>query len=315
MHTMAEEATAAYEESRAKVARLIKSPTGAKRSSSRATRPSRSTSSPTPGAGQVLKPGRRDRADRDGAPQQHHAVAAHRAERRGAKIRYVDIDDDGRLRCDDELEAFIGPKTKIVAMVQMSNVLGTINPVREIAEMAHRFGAIMLVDGAQSVPHMPVDVRRPRLRLPRVLGHKMLGPDRHRCALGTPRDARSDGPVPRRRRDDPRVTLEGSTWNDIPYKFEAGTPNIADVIAFGAAIDYLEGLGMDSVREHEIAITQYAIEALQRVDGVTVYGPPSAEERAASVTFNYGDLHPHDLSQVLDQQASRSAPATTARSR
>ncbi len=218
----------------------------------------------------------------------------------GAKVRYVDIDAEGHLVWDDVL-AKIGPKTKIVAISQMSNVLGTINPINRVAEVAHAVGAVLLVDGAQSVPHMPVDVRDLDCDFLAFSAHKMLGPTGVGVLYGKRDLLNAMDPFLGGGEMIMKVTYESSTYAALPNKFEAGTPNIADVIAFGAAIDYLEGLGMDAVREHEIELTQYAIDALSAVEGVTIYGPKDASEKGGAVTFNYGDLHPHDLSQVLDQ--------------
>jgi cysteine desulfurase/selenocysteine lyase len=184
----------------------------------------------------------------------------------------------------------------------MSNVLGTINPVKELAALAHERGAVILVDGAQSVPHMPVDVQDLGVDFLAFSSHKMLGPTGvgvlyARAGLLDAMDPFLGGGEMIM-----KVTYESSTYKKGAAKFEAGTPNIADVIAFGPAIDYLEGLGMDAVREHERMITQYAIDQLSAVEGVTVYGPRDAAEKGGAVAFNYGDLHPHDLSQVLDQR-------------
>jgi cysteine desulfurase/selenocysteine lyase len=218
----------------------------------------------------------------------------------GAKIRFIEIDDTGHLIWDDVI-AKIGERTKIVAITQMSNVLGTINPAREIAALAHRFGAVVLVDGAQSVPHMAVDVREMDCDFLAFSSHKMLGPTGVGVLYGKRDLLQAMDPFLGGGEMIKRVTYETSTYADLPHKFEAGTPNIGDVIAFGPAIDYLEDLGMDAVREHEIAITQYAIDRLRETEGVHVYGPTDAAEKGGAVTFNYRDLHPHDLSQVLDQ--------------
>jgi cysteine desulfurase/selenocysteine lyase len=220
----------------------------------------------------------------------------------GAKLRFIEIDDTGHLIWDDVV-AKIGERTKVVAITQMSNVLGTINPVKEIAALAHGFGAIVVVDGAQSVPHMPVDVRDLDCDFLAYSSHKMLGPTGVGVLYGKRDLLYAMDPFLGGGEMIKRVTYEASTYADLPHKYEAGTPNIADVIAFGSAIDYLEGLGMDAVREHEIAITQYAIDRLCETDGVVVYGPKDAVEKGGAVTFNYRDLHPHDLSQVLDQEA------------
>ena len=223
------------------------------------------------------------------------------AQETGARVRYIDIDATGHLVWDDVL-AKIGAKTKIVAISQMSNVLGTINDIKAIAAVAHRYGAVVLVDGAQSVPHMPVDVQDLDCDFLAFSSHKMLGPTGVGVLYGKRDILNAMDPFLGGGEMIMKVTYESSTYAPLPNKFEAGTPNIADVIAFGAAIDYLGGIGMEAVRDHEIEITQYAIDALSRVEGVKIYGPNDAHEKGGAVTFNYGELHPHDLSQVLDQE-------------
>jgi cysteine desulfurase/selenocysteine lyase len=300
LHTLAEEATGAYEASRVKAGRFV----NAEHPEQEIIFTRNTTESINLVANawgrKFLKPG----DEIVFSAMEHHsnlvpwqliALAT------GAKIRYIDIDESGHLIWDDVV-AKIGEKTKIVAISQMSNVLGTINPIKRIAEVAHRAGAIVLVDGAQSVPHMPVDVRDLDCDFLAFSSHKMLGPTGVGVLYGKRDLLEAMDPFLGGGEMIMKVTYERSTYADLPHKFEAGTPNIADVIAFAPAIDYLEALGMDAVREHEIAITQYAIDRLSAVDGVTVYGPTDATEKGGAVTFNYGDLHPHDLSQVLDQQ-------------
>jgi len=299
LHTMAEEATAAYEEARVKAGRFIN-----------AVHPEQEiifTRNTTESINLVanawgrkfLKPG----DEIVFSAMEHHsnlvpwqliALAT------GAKLKFIDIDESGHLDADDML-AKISERTKLVAITQMSNVLGTINPIKEIAALAHRFGATVLVDGAQSVPHMPVDVQAMDCDFLAFSSHKMLGPTGVGVLYGKRDRLNAMDPFLGGGEMIKRVTYEASTYADLPHKFEAGTPNIADVIAFGAAIDYLEDLGMDAVREHERAITQYAIDRLRETEGVRVYGPLDATERGGAVAFNYRDLHAHDLSQVLDQ--------------
>jgi cysteine desulfurase / selenocysteine lyase len=296
VHTLAAETTVAYEEAREKVARFI----GA------STEEIVFTRNTTESINLVAQAWGRKNLQPDDevvlSVMEHHSNIIPWqliARERGAKVRYIDIDDEGRLR-QDQVESFIGPKTKVVALVHASNVLG-INPVAEIAARAHANGAVMLVDAAQSVPNMPVDVKALGCDFLAFSGHKMLGPTGI-GVLWARRELLEDM--------DPflgggsmisRVTMEGSTWNEVPYKFEAGTPNIADAIALGAAVDYLQALGMQNVREHEKRLTTYALEKLAPLKDVVVYGPLSAEDRVGVVTFNYGDVHPHDLGQVLDQ--------------
>jgi len=186
-------------------------------------------------------------------------------------------------------------------MPHVSNSLGTINPVEKIAREAHRNGVAFLVDGAQGAPHLPVDVQAIGCDFYAFSAHKMLGPTgvgvlyARQELLEEMEPFLSGGEMIR------RVDFEGATWNDLPWKFEAGTPNIADAIGFGAAIDYLNDLGMDNVRQHEIEVTQYALNRLGELDDITLYGPPDPRERGGVVSFNFGDLHPHDIGTVLDR--------------
>jgi cysteine desulfurase/selenocysteine lyase len=300
LHTLAEEATAAYEEARLKTGRVVN-----------AAHPEQEiifTRNTTEGINLVAYAwGRKNLKPGDeilfSAMEHHSNLVPWQmiALDTGAKVRYVDIDETGHLLWDDLLSK-LNERTKMVAISQMSNVLGTINDVKAIAEAAHRVGALVLVDGAQSVPHMPVDVQELNCDFLAFSSHKMLGPTGVGVLYGKRDVLEAMPPFLGGGEMIMKVTYESSTYAALPNKFEAGTPNIADVIAFGAAVDYLEGLGMDAVREHEIAITQYAIDALSRVDGVTVFGPANAHEKGGAVTFNYGNLHPHDLSQVLDQE-------------
>ena len=300
LHTLAEEATAAYEATRLKAGRFINAEFPAEEIIfTRNTTESINLVSNAWGR-KFLKPG----DEIVFTAMEHHSNLVPWqmiAQATGATLRYIEIDDDGKLIWDDVL-AKIGAKTKIVAITQMSNVLGTINPIKEIAAIAHRYGAVVLVDGAQSVPHMPVDVRDLDCDFLAFSSHKMLGPTGVGILYGKRDLLNAMDPFLGGGEMIMKVSYESSTYAALPNKFEAGTPNIADVIAFGAAIDYLEDIGMSAVREHEMAITQYAIDALSAVEGVTVYGPKDAHDKGGAVTFNYGEVHPHDLSQVLDQQ-------------
>ncbi|MEJ5221665.1 MAG: cysteine desulfurase [Tepidiforma sp.] len=221
------------------------------------------------------------------------------AARKGARLRYAGITPDGRLDLDG-LRQLIGPRTRLVAVTQMSNVLGTINPVGDIAEMAHAAGALLLVDGAQSVPHLPVDVRGLGADFLAFSAHKMLGPTgvgvlwaREELLAAMPPFLGGGDMIA-------VVREETSTWADLPHKFEAGTPNIADVIAFGEAIAYLESIGMANVRRHEEELTALALERLGRVPGLRVFGPASAAERGGVVSFAMEAAHPHDVATIAD---------------
>jgi len=297
IHTLAEEATTAYEDVRTKVARFIKSPYGEQSIVF--------TRNTTEAINLVANAwGRKFLGEGDEIVltiAEHHSNLVPWqliASERGAKLRFIDIDDEGRLR-SEQFADLIGPKTKLVALAHASNVLG-INPVREITALAHRQGALVLLDGAQSVPHMPVDVADLDCDFLAFSGHKMCGPTGAGVLYARPELLEIMAPFLGGGSMIARVGLEESTWAEVPHKFEAGTPDIADVIAFGAAIDYLEALGMDNIRRHEKEITGYALERLAALPEVTIYGPMNVEERVGVVSFNYGDIHPHDLSQVLD---------------
>lgn len=220
--------------------------------------------------------------------------------RTGAVLRYIPITDGGELDLD-AARKLIGPRTKLVSIVHMSNVLGTINPVSELAEMAHREGAVVVVDGAQSAPHLPIDVESLGCDFFAFSAHKMLGPTgvgvlwAREGLLGAMDPFLGGGDMISVVRED------ASTWADVPHKFEAGTPNIADVIAFGSALEYLGAIGMENVRQHEKDITAAAIDALMSVEGVQVQGPLDVEKRGGAVSFTVEGIHPHDISTIVDQ--------------
>jgi cysteine desulfurase/selenocysteine lyase len=222
------------------------------------------------------------------------------AEKVGAEVRYVRVDDDGRLDMDHAKECIDGD-TAMVSVVHVSNTLGTVNPVAELAEMAHEVGAYITVDGAQSAPTRPVDVEAIDADFFAFSGHKMLGPTGIGVLYGK-RDILDEmepylygGEMIR------RVTYEEATWEDLPWKFEAGTPNIAQGIALPVAIDYLEEIGMANVQRHEELLAEYAYEELTAFDDVTVYGPPPGPDRGGLVAFNVDGVHAHDLSSILNE--------------
>ncbi len=219
---------------------------------------------------------------------------------RGVEIRYIPVDANGRLDLSDLDRTLDG--AKLLGVTSVSNVLGTINPLRMLADAAHAHGALLLVDGAQHAPHMPVDVVALGCDFFAVTGHKMLGPTgigalwaRGELLEAMPTFLGGGEMI----RD---VRLDGFTPNDVPWKFEAGTPPIAEAVGLSAAIEYLERLGMEQVREHEVRLTAYALDALGSLgDDVSVHGPPSADERGGVISLAYKSVHPHDLSQVLDE--------------
>lgn len=233
---------------------------------------------------------------------EHHSniVPWHQlAAERGIVVRFVDIDETGRLRLD-QLETLLRTQpVKLVAVTHVSNALGTINPVNDIARLAHEVGALVLVDGAQSVPHLPVDVRALGADFLAFSGHKMLGPfgigvlwARYELLASLPPFLGGGGMIR-------TVTTEGFTAGDIPARFEAGTPSVADAVALGAAVDYLEAIGMAAIRQHEVTLLAYALPRLEEIPGIRLYGPVG-EDRAGVISFTFGDVHPHDVAAVLD---------------
>jgi cysteine desulfurase/selenocysteine lyase len=221
------------------------------------------------------------------------------ARRTGAVLRFAEITDDGHLDMDS-MRALIGPRTKLVSLVHMSNVLGAINPVADVAEMAHAVGAKVLVDGAQSAPQMAVDVEALGCDFFAYSSHKAYGPTGVGVLWAKPGELEAMEPFMGGGEMISVVKPEGSTWADVPHKFEAGTPNIADVIAFGAALDYLAELGMGDVRAHEKLLTAYAMESLLSIEGLQVHGPTNVEDRGGAVSFTVPGVHPHDVSTILD---------------
>ena len=306
-HQLAEEATGAYEAARATIGAFI----GA------------------PGAGDRLHPQhhrghqpRRLRAvqrrDGEGAGVPAYAVGQgdeivvtemeHHAnllpwqqlcERTGATLRWLGLTDDGRLDLSD-LTTVVNERTKLVAVTQQSNILGTINPVGEIVARAHEVGALVLVDGAQSVPHSPVDVAELGADFLVFSGHKMLGPTGVGVLWGRYDVLDKLPPFLTGGSMIEVVRMEGSTFAAPPQRFEAGVPMTAQVIGLAAAVEYLQALGMDKVEAHEHALTGYALDKLAEIPGVTVIGPPDTVARGGAISFTVEGIHPHDVGQVLD---------------
>ncbi|MEI4830109.1 cysteine desulfurase SufS [Bacillus sp. FJAT-53711] len=218
------------------------------------------------------------------------------AKKTGATLKYLPLQEDGTISLEDARQT-ITPNTKIVSIMYVSNVLGTINPVKEIAEIAHQNGAIMIVDGAQSTPHMKVDVQDLNCDFYALSAHKMCGPTGIGVLYGKKELLENMEPIEFGGEMIDFVDLQESTWKELPWKFEAGTPIIGNAIGLGAAIDFLEEIGLDNIEKHEHELAQYALERLSEVDGVTIYGP---KRRAGLVTFNIDDVHPHDVATVLD---------------
>jgi cysteine desulfurase/selenocysteine lyase len=221
------------------------------------------------------------------------------AQRTGAQLDFLPIDQQGRLVLED-LDALLTERTKLVALTHQSNVLGTINPVREIAMRAHDAGALILVDGAQSVPHMPVNVQELGIDFLAFSGHKMCGPTGIGALWGRRNILEAMPPFLGGGSMIREVTLQSTTYADLPARFEAGTPAIGEAIALGEAVDFLSGLGMDKIFAHEQHLIGYALERLSEVEGLRVYGPLSLEQRGGVLSFTLDGVHPHDIAAVLD---------------
>jgi cysteine desulfurase/selenocysteine lyase len=297
VHRLAEEATAAFEDARQKVARFL----GAQQTTglvfTRGTTEAINLVAHAWGR-KVLREG--DEVVLTEAEHHSNLVPWQLAARAtGAKLRFIPILDDGTLDLD-EAERLIGPKTRLVGCIHASNVLATINPVEKLANLAHEAGALILIDGAQSAPHLPVDVENLGCDFYACSGHKMLGPTGVGVLWGKPEILDEMDPFLGGGEMIREVYLDRSTWNDLPYKFEAGTMNIAQAVGLGAAVDYLGDLGMENVREHERRLGEYAYRRLSELEGVRIYGPE--ENRTGLVSFSLPDVHPHDLSQLLDEE-------------
>jgi cysteine desulfurase / selenocysteine lyase len=300
VHQMAEEATLAFESTRQKVAKFI---------NARLTDEIIFTRNATEAINLVSYSWGRPNVNKNDmiviTEMEHHSNIVPwqiLAEEKGAIVEYVGVDNEGYLDMTAYEEIIQSNKVKLVSISHMSNVLGTIVPIERVIAKAHNKGIPVLVDGAQSVPHMPVDVQRMNCDFLVFSAHKMLGPtgvgvlyvkkeilDKMKPFIG-------GGDMIK------EVHKHGTIYNDLPYRFEGGTPNIADVIGFGSAIDYLSKVGMDKVRQHEIDITSYAIKAVTDVKGITLYGPSNPNHRGGVVSFNISDIHPHDLATIMNEQ-------------
>jgi cysteine desulfurase/selenocysteine lyase len=221
------------------------------------------------------------------------------AQRTGAKLDYIGIDGQGRLVLDD-LDRLLTERTKMVALAHQSNVLGTINPVRLIAERAHACGALVLLDAAQSVPHMPVNVAELDADFLAFSGHKMCGPTGIGALWGRRSLLEAMPPFMGGGSMISLVELDQSTYADVPSRFEAGTPAIGEAIALGETVDFLNSVGMDTIHNHEYELLRYALDRLLSVPGLIIHGPTTAEDRGAAIAFTLDSVHPHDVAAVLD---------------
>ncbi|MCP1160312.1 cysteine desulfurase [Bacillus infantis] len=223
------------------------------------------------------------------------------AKRAGAVLKYVPLQEDGTISLED-VRKTVTSNTKIVSIMMVSNVLGVMNPIKDIARIAHENGAIMVVDGAQAAPHMKVDVQDLDCDFLAFSGHKMCGPTGIGVLYGKKQLLENMEPVLFGGEMIDFVDLYDSTWKELPWKFEAGTPIIAGAIGLGAAIDFLKEVGLENIEAHEHRLAAYAMEKMSSVEGMTIYGPKNAGERAGLVTFNLDDVHPHDVATVLDAE-------------
>ncbi len=298
VYTLSEEATAAFEAARGRVARFINAPSPKQVIWTRNTTEAinllaYSWGSANLHAGdEVLI-----------TEMEHHSNIVPwqlACQRTGATLRYVPVDDHGQLRLD-LLPDLLTPRTKLFAFTAMSNVLGTINPVAELVRAAHAVGALVVVDAAQSVPHLPVDVQALDVDFMAFSGHKMCGPTGIGVLYGRRELLEAMPPFMGGGEMIREVRLSGSRWNVLPWKFEAGTPAIAEAIGLGAAVDFLEQLGMPAVQAHEHALVSYAMQQMAQVEGLRILGP-DADQRGGVVAFTLGDIHPHDLAAILDSE-------------
>ncbi|MED3797494.1 cysteine desulfurase [Lysinibacillus capsici] len=221
------------------------------------------------------------------------------AKEKNATLKYIELEADGTLSLE-KVRATVTPKTKIVAVSMASNVLGTINPIKEIAQIAHANGAVIVADGAQAAPHMKIDVQDLDVDFLGFSGHKMCGPTGIGVLYGKKEHLEKMEPVEFGGEMIDFVGLYESTWKELPWKFEGGTPIIAGAIGLGAAIDFLTDIGLDNILEHEHKLAGYAMDQLETIDGLKIFGPRDPMKRCGLVTFNLDDVHPHDVATVLD---------------
>jgi cysteine desulfurase/selenocysteine lyase len=296
VHTLAEEATAAYEACRSRVARFVNAPDErgviiVRNATEALNLVARAWGATLTAGDEVLL-----------SEMEHHSNLVPwilLARERGVVLRHLPITDSGELDMA-ALPGMLSRRTQVVALTAMSNVLGTINPIAELTEAAHRVGAVMVVDAAQSVPHMPVDFQALGIDFLAFSAHKAYGPTGIGFLVAKPELLERMEPISGGGEMIRAVHLDSATWNDIPHRFEAGTPNIADAAAFPAALDLLEELGMDAVRAHEHDLVGYALERLRSLGWLELHGPLDPARRGGLVSFVDPEIHPHDLAQVLD---------------
>jgi len=297
LHTLAEEATELYEQARDKTAKFIG---GAKREEiifTRGTTESINLVAHSYGEANIKA------GDRIVITQmEHHANLIPwimLAKKTGAELEYIPIDKNGYLELKD-INNIINPRTKIVALTQMSNLLGTINRVEEIISLAHKKNAVVLIDGAQSIPHMQINIKDLNPDFFVFSAHKMLGPTGLGILYGREELLNEMEPNQFGGEMIAEVTFSGATWHDLPWKFEAGTPHIAGAAAFGASLDYLGKIGMEAIRRHEVELTEYALDRFSELPHITIFGPLDANNRGGLISFVDDKIHPHDMATFLD---------------
>lgn len=297
VHTLAERATADYEAAREKVRAFINAQSTKEILFTRGTTTSLNWVAQF--AGQILTP-----ADEVIITiMEHHSNIVpwqEIAQRTGATLKFVYLKDGGLDWTD--LNEKISTKTKFVSVAHVSNVLGCINPIKEIAALAHAHGAYVVVDGAQSVPHMAVDVQELDVDFFAFSGHKMMGPTGIGVLYGKEELLQRFEPVEFGGEMIDFVYESHSTWTELPWKFEAGTPNIAGAIGLGAAVDYINSIGIENIQQHERELVEYLLPKLKEIPGLTLYGPAEPRQRAGVIAFNLQGLHPHDLATALDME-------------
>lgn len=299
VHTLAERATAQYEVTRQKVQHFIHAKESAEVLFTRGTTTSLNWVAKSYGEA-VVQPGDEIVI----SIMEHHSNIVpwqQLAKRQRAVLKYIDITPEGLLDMDS-LRSQLTNKTKIVSLAHVSNVLGVVNPIQEIAHLVHEAGAVLVVDGAQAVPHQKVDVQELDVDFYAFSGHKMLGPTGIGVLYGKRHLLEQLEPVEFGGEMIAVVTEQESTWKELPWKFEAGTPNIAGAIGLGAAIDYMEVVGVDNIQQHEQELMQYLWPKLTAIPGLTIYGPEKLEQRTGIITFNLEDIHPHDVATAMDME-------------
>ncbi|HFI0114561.1 TPA: cysteine desulfurase [Streptococcus suis] len=297
VHTLSERATARYEAARQKVADFIQA------KSSKEILFTRGTTTGLNWVAQFAKEILQPDQEVIISVQEHHSNIIpwqQACQQTGAKLRYVTL-KDGELDMD-HLRSLLSSKTQFVSLAHVSNVLGSVAPIGEIAELVHQVGAYLVVDGAQSVPHMAVKVQELDVDFYAFSGHKMLGPTGIGVLYGKEELLNLMSPVEFGGEMIDFVYEQSATWKELPWKFEAGTPNIAGAIGLGAAIDYLTEIGMDAIQAHEAELVDYVFPKLQAIPGLTIYGSQDLSKRTGVIAFNLDDLHPHDVATALDYE-------------